>query len=121
MQTLEDIKLQQEIDNMSDLDSYTQAKLLNSQITPEEKTKSGLNPQQKQELLSVMKGIRPNGMDFDMFKTLRTYLGRLNKAKLKGTYKHISNGIIVKDAQGKEVFKKLNKGITYKKDNKNGM
>ena len=100
-ETVEDIK-------EKELDDYS-TRLISQQeeVVTEEPKQETLTPEQKVQLRKVMCGVRPEGMSYEMFKSLRTYLNRLNKARLKGNVVHQS---VLATEDGK-LF-----GVTYKKD-----
>jgi len=98
-ETIEDIK-------EKELDDYA-SRLISQEEVVEEPKQETLTPEQKESLRSCMKGVRPEGMSYEMFKSLRTYLNRLNKARLKGNVVHKS---VLATEDGK-LF-----GVTYKKD-----
>ena len=100
-ETIEDIK-------EKELDDYL-TRLISQQeeVVTEEPKQETLTPEQKEHLRDCYKGIRPEGMSYEMFKSLRTYLNRLNKARLKGNVVHQS---VLATEDGK-LF-----GVTYKKD-----
>jgi hypothetical protein len=91
-----------------ELDDYA-SRVVNQEVVEEVKQEEPpkLTPEQKEHLRQVFKGVRPEGMSQEMFKSIRTYLNRLNKARLKGNVVHQS---VLVDDKGK-LF-----GVTYKKD-----
>lgn len=98
-ETIEDIK-------QKELDDYA-SRVVNQEEIVEEPKQETLTPEQKEHLRMVYKGIRPQGMSQELFKAVRSYLNRVNKAKLKGNVIHQS---VLATEEGK-LF-----GVTYKKD-----
>lgn len=82
-----------------------------------EETKDQVKPKySKEDFESVLKGIRPEHMDFLDFKAARKYFDKELKAHKRGTFLHISQGFPVKDEEtGKVEIRQMKKGMTYTK------
>jgi hypothetical protein len=66
----------------------------------------------KEVILQVFQGIRPEGMDKEVFKLIRKEINKQNKIRLKGQLIHVSNMVMRKNEKGEEQWGVLGKGIT---------